>query len=72
MKYDKIKNLSNSELRNQLLAYKKEYFNLRFQKVLGELTNTFRIKAIKKNIAKVLTALSNLNKKTLKTKIIKC
>lgn len=58
-----MKNLSSSDLRRRLLTYKKEYFNLRFQKVLGELTDTFRIKKIKKNIAKVLTALNDSNKK---------
>ena len=44
MKFKELKNLGEKTLQAELFKYKKEYFNLRFQKVLGELTNTSRIK----------------------------
>ena len=59
MKFKELKSLSKKTLQDELLKYKKEYFNLRFQKVLGELTNTARIKEVKKVIARILTALNN-------------
>ena len=66
MKYVEIKNLDNNALQSELLKYKKEYFNLRFQKVLGELSNTSRMKVVKKNIARIFTALSNVDKNKVK------
>ncbi|RST68177.1 50S ribosomal protein L29 [Candidatus Aquarickettsia rohweri] len=61
MKYQEVKNLDNKALQSELLKYKKEYFNLRFQKVLGELSNTSRIREVKKNIARIFTALNNVD-----------
>lgn len=66
MKYEEIKNLDNKALQSELLKYKKEYFNLRFQKVLGELSNTSRIRVVKKNIAKIFTALSSVDQNKVK------
>lgn len=63
MKFQEIKNLDNNALQNELLKYKREYFNLRFQKVLGELNNTARIKVVKKNIAKIFTVLNGIKDK---------
>lgn len=59
MKFKELKNLGEKTLQAELFKYKKEYFNLRFQKVLGELTNTSRIKEVKKVIARISTALNN-------------
>ena len=66
MKYAEIKNLDNNALQSELLKYKKEYFNLRFQKVLGELSNTSRMKEVKKSIARIFTALKDANKNKVK------
>jgi large subunit ribosomal protein L29 len=49
---------SVSSLREHLVLFKKELFNLRFQKVLGELKNTSRFSVVRKNIARIKTALS--------------
>lgn len=59
--------LNNSTLYLELLKYKKEYFNLRFQKSLGELNGISRIKIVKKNIARILTT---INSKIVKQKKI--
>jgi len=63
MRYQEIKKLDNNTLQRELVKYKKEYLNLRFQKSLGELPNTSRIQAVKKIIARILTMLNNLNNK---------
>ena len=59
MKFKELKNLDKKTLQSELLKYKKEYFNLRFQKGLGELVNTSRIKEVKRIIARIFTALNN-------------
>jgi len=43
-------------------VFKKELFNLRFQKTLGELTNTSRFAKVRKNIARVETELTRRRK----------
>ena len=46
------------QLRDQLVALKKEAFNLRFQAATNQLENTARIKAVRRDAARVLTILS--------------
>ena len=58
---DFVKELNNKsvdELNNELVAAKKELFNLRFQLATGQLENTARIKFVKKDIARVKTVLA--------------
>ncbi|MBP7189915.1 MAG: 50S ribosomal protein L29 [Rickettsiaceae bacterium] len=52
-----IINQTVSELRDRLLWLKKELFNLRFQKTVGELTNTSRFRVIRRDVARVQTEL---------------
>ena len=44
---------SVDELQNELVAAKKELFNLRFQNATNQLENTSRIKDVRKNIARI-------------------
>ena len=46
---------SVDELQNELVAAKKELFNLRFQNATNQLENTSRIKDVRKNIARIQT-----------------
>jgi large subunit ribosomal protein L29 len=46
------------QLRDQLVALKKEAFNLRFQAATNQLTNTARMKAVRRDTARVLTVLN--------------
>ncbi len=46
------------ELRAELLALKKESFNLRFQQATGQLENSARIRAVRRDTARVLTVLN--------------
>jgi len=50
--------LTVEELRGEESSLRKELFNLRFQKVTGEIQNPMRIRHIRKDIAKILTVIS--------------
>lgn len=56
-KFTEIKNLSTAELTAKEKEYKQELFNLRFQLATGQLENTARVKEVRKQIARVKTAL---------------
>ena len=45
------------QLRDQLVALKKEAFNLRFQQATGQLENTARIRQVRRDVARVKTVL---------------
>ena len=49
---------SSAELNEELVAAKKELFNLRFQNATNQLDNTSRIKEVRKNIARLQTVLA--------------
>jgi len=44
-------------MNEQLTSLKEELFNLRFQLAVNQLENTARIKAVKKDIARIKTSL---------------
>ena len=54
-----IRNKSVAELNEDLVAAKKELFNLRFQNATNQLENTGRIKEVRKNIARIQTIISS-------------
>ena len=49
---------SVEELNEELVAAKKELFNLRFQNATNQLDNTSRIKEVRKNIARIQTVIT--------------
>ena len=49
---------SAGELAQDLVAAKKELFNLRFQNATNQLDNTARIKEVRKNIARIQTVIT--------------
>ena len=53
-----LKTKSAAELANELVAAKKELFNLRFQNATNQLDNTSRIKEVRKNIARIQTVMT--------------
>jgi large subunit ribosomal protein L29 len=55
---DDLKTKSVSELNSDLVAAKKELFNLRFQNATNQLDNTSRIKEVRRNIARIQTVIS--------------
>lgn len=64
MKAKEITELTTAEMLKKEKQYKEELFNLRFQLATGQLENTARLKAVRKNIARIKTALrqAELNK----------
>lgn len=55
---EELKSKSVTELNEDLVAAKKELFNLKFQNATNQLDNTSRIKEVKKNIARIQTVLA--------------
>ena len=53
-----LKAKSVAELNEELVAAKKELFNLRFQNPTNQLDNTSRIKEVRKNIARIQTVIT--------------
>lgn len=60
-KSSEFNSMSVEELGNKLKDLKSELFNLRFQNATNQLENPMRIRAVKKDIARVLTII-NKNK----------
>ena len=52
-----LRSKSAAELQEELVAAKKELFNLRFQNATNQLDNTSRIKDVRKNIARIQTVM---------------
>ena len=57
-----LKAKSAAELQEELVAAKKELFNLRFQNATNQLDNTSRIKEVRKNIARIQTMITEASK----------
>jgi len=57
-----LRKKSAAELNEELVAAKKELFNLRFQNATNQLDNTSRIKEVRRNIARIQTVISELSK----------
>lgn len=64
MKAKEINELTTAEMLEKEKQFKEELFNLRFQLATGQLENTARLKEVRKNIARIKTALhqQELNK----------
>ncbi|ACI20233.1 MULTISPECIES: 50S ribosomal protein L29 [Thermodesulfovibrio] len=58
MKATELRNFSIEELRKKEKELRRELFNLRFQLAKGELQNVKRMKAVKKDIARILTIIT--------------
>jgi|TARA_B110000263_G_scaffold229247_1_gene222845 large subunit ribosomal protein L29 len=57
VKIEETRSMSEDELKDSLLKLKKEAFNLRFQQAIGQLENTSRMRAVRRDIARVKTVL---------------
>lgn len=65
MKPTEIREMSQTELNQKLVDLKAELFNLRFQHAINQLDNPMRIKAVKKDIARVKTVMHTLEPKNV-------
>ena len=57
-----LKSKSAAELNEELVAAKKELFNLRFQNATNQVDNTSRIKEVRRNIARIQTVITEKSK----------
>lgn len=53
-----LRDKTPDQLREQLLALKKEQFNLRFQAATGQIGNAARIRLVRRDVARVKTVLN--------------
>jgi large subunit ribosomal protein L29 len=53
-----LREMATVELQEQLEKDRQELFNLRFQSATQQMENTRRIRQVRKNIARILTILS--------------
>ncbi len=58
MNATELKTKSPDQLRDELVALKKEAFNLRFQQASGQLENTARMRAVRRDVARIQTVLN--------------
>ncbi|MGI5959833.1 MAG: 50S ribosomal protein L29 [Massiliimalia sp.] len=63
MKAKEIREMSLVELNQKLSDLKAELFNLRFQLAVNQLDNPMRIKAVKRDIARINTVITELESK---------
>jgi large subunit ribosomal protein L29 len=59
MKASELVGKTGDELNDSLLALKKEQFNLRFRRATGQLENTARVRQVRRDIARIKTALKS-------------
>jgi large subunit ribosomal protein L29 len=55
MKAEELRAMSPDQLDEQVARLKKEQFNLRFQRATGQLENTSRVRAVRRDIARIKT-----------------
>ena len=60
MKSSDVRAKSDDELKSQLADLRKEAFNLRFQQATSQLENTARIRAVRRDVARVKTVLNQI------------
>ena len=58
MKSTELRKLTIDELKRKLNDFKQDLFTLRFQAVVGQLTNTIKIRQVRRDIAKINTLIT--------------
>ncbi len=64
MKSEDVRAKSDDELGQQLLDLRKEAFNLRFQRVSGQLENTARLREVRRDIGRIKTIMNERRRST--------
>jgi len=64
MKIADIRGKTADQLKDELANLRKEQFNLRFQRASGQLENVARIRVVRRDIAKIMTALAERQRKS--------
>jgi large subunit ribosomal protein L29 len=58
LKVENLRALTEDQLTDKLVALKKEQFNLRFQKAIGQLEKTARVREVRRGVATVKTIMA--------------
>ena len=58
MNAQELKAKTPDQLRDELVALKKEAFNLRFRQATGQLENTSRMRVVRRDVARIKTVLT--------------
>ena len=58
MNADELKTKTPDQLRDALVALKKEAFNLRFQQATSQLENTARMRKVRRDVARIKTVMN--------------
>ncbi|MFP4275604.1 MAG: 50S ribosomal protein L29 [Paracoccaceae bacterium] len=58
MNASELRDKTPDQLREDLVQLKKEAFNLRFQQATGQMENTARMKAVRRDVARIKTVLN--------------
>ena len=66
MRASEIRDLNKDELEKKIKDLKEELFNLRFQHAINQLDNPMRLKSVKKDIARTMTILREIELKAQK------
>lgn len=66
MKAEDVRAKSDDELKEELLDLRKESFNLRFQRVSGQLENTARVRDVRRGIGRIKTIMNERRRSTAK------
>tara|TARA_B100000131_G_scaffold177850_1_gene171632 strand:+ start:125 stop:325 length:201 start_codon:yes stop_codon:yes gene_type:complete len=61
-KFSELEKLEMKDLKDKVLILRKESLNLRFQKSSGQLEKTARISQVRKQIARIKTAIASKSK----------
>jgi len=59
VKIEDTRSMTPDQLKDELLALKKEAFNLRFQQAIGQLENTARMREVRRDIARIKMVLGD-------------
>lgn len=62
MKAQELRELSQIDVEGKVEALEGEYFNLRFQHKMGQLSNPLRIREVRREIAKAKTVLNEMKR----------
>ena len=62
-----LRDKTDKELEDRVLELRKEQFNLRFQRATGQLANTARMNAVRKEIAKIMTLVGERQREAAKS-----
>jgi large subunit ribosomal protein L29 len=55
MKAQDVRQLTEDQIGDEVARLKKEQFNLRFQRATGQLSNTSRVRQVRRDIARLMT-----------------